>query len=111
MTAYHWTDNLAALVGEIQPDSILSRVVVKNEHVKAVLFAFDQGQALSEHQAAQPAIVQILSGEATITVGDDVHQAKQGAFMYLEPRLKHSIVAETPMTMLLLLLQTKPDVA
>lgn len=111
MTAYHWTENLAALVGEIQPDSILSRVVVKNEYVKTVLFAFDQGEALSEHQAAQAALVYILSGEATITLGDDLYQAKPGAFLFMEPRLKHSIVAKTPLTMLLLLLQPKSGAA
>ncbi len=111
METYHWTDNLAALTGEIQPDSIISRVVFKNEYVKAVLFGFDQGQALSEHQAGQPAVVQILSGQATVTIGDDVHQAGPGAFFYMEPRLKHSVVAETPMTMLLLLIQAKPGAA
>lgn len=109
MGAYHWTESLDDLAGVIQPESILSRVVFKNEHVKAVLFAFDQGQALSEHQAAQPAVLQILSGEATLTLGDDVLSAQPGALAYLEPRLKHSVVAKTPMTMLLLLLQSKPD--
>lgn len=104
---HQWVDNLDALIGAIQPDSILSRTFAKNEHVKAVLFAFDQGQSLSEHQAAQPAILHILSGEAKITLGDETHQAKAGSWAYMPPALKHSVYAETPLTMLLLLLQTK----
>lgn len=105
----HWTDNVAELAGYIQPESILSRTVFKNEHAKAVLFAFDAGQALSEHQAAQPAIIQIISGEATVQIGDETHEAGPGALAYLEPRLKHSVVANTPLVLLLFLLQTSPD--
>lgn len=104
---YHWTENVAALAGEIQPDSILSRTVFKNEHVKAVLFAFDTGQSLSEHSAAQAAIIQIVSGEATVTIGGDTFDAGPGAMAYMEPRLSHSVVAKSPLTMLLLLVQKK----
>ena len=109
MTAYQWIDDVAALAGEIQPDSILSRTIFKNEHVKAVLFAFDAGQSLSEHKAAQPAIVHVISGEATITLGDDAQEAKPGSVVYMEPGLAHGGVAKTPFTMLLLLLQSKRE--
>lgn len=109
MASYHWIEDLAGLVGDIQPDSILSRTVFKNEHVKAVLFSFDTGQSLSEHQAAQPALLHILRGEATLTLGDDTLEATAGAYAYLEPRLKHSVVAKTPLTMLLLLLKKEPE--
>lgn len=109
MSEYKWIENVAGSAGDIQPDSILSRTLVRSEHVKAVLFAFDQGQSLSEHQASQAAILQIVSGEATVTVGADTYAAKPGAMLYMPPGLRHSIVAETPLKMLLLLLQNKQD--
>jgi quercetin dioxygenase-like cupin family protein len=106
--AYEWVENVAALVPDIPPDGILSRTLFKNEHVKAVLFGFDAGQSLSEHQAAQPAVLHILSGEATLTLGDDVREAGPGSVAYMEPRLKHSVLARTPLTMLLLMM-AKPE--
>lgn len=108
MAAFEWIEDVAALVSEIPPDGILSRTLFKNPHVKVVLFAFDAGQSLSEHQAAQPAVLQFLSGEATLTLGDETREAGPGSTAYMEPRLKHSVLAKTPLTMLLLLL-AKPE--
>jgi quercetin dioxygenase-like cupin family protein len=104
MSEYLYHDQLLALTGQVQPDSILSRTLLKNEHVNVVLFTFDKGQALSPHKATQPAIIQILSGEATLTLGDDVKQAKAGSWVYMPTQLVHGVVAETPLVMLLLML-------
>jgi len=101
---YHAIPNLADLLAEVMPDSITSRTVHKDDGLKAVLFSFAEGQFLSEHSAAQPAIIHILSGEATITLGEDVHEAQAGTWIYMTPRLAHSVVAKTPLTMLLLML-------
>lgn len=104
MTAYTWLDNLPNLIETIPPQSIISRTIHKNAHVKAVLFGFDSGQALSEHSAGQPAIIHMLQGEASVTIGDDHFDASAGAWAYLPARLTHSIEAKTPLIMLLLLL-------
>lgn len=102
---YHIIPNLTDLMAEIAPDSITSRTVYKGDTVKAVLFGFAQGQSLSEHSAAQPAIIHILSGEATITLGTDTHEVGAGAWLYMTPRLAHGVIAKTPLVMLLLMLQ------
>lgn len=104
MSEYTYFDDLSGLTGEVQPDSILSRTLLRNEHVNMVLFNFDKGQTLSPHTATQPAMIQVISGEATITLGEDVKQAKPGAWMFMPTHLVHGIVAETPLVMLLLLL-------
>ena len=41
-------------------------------------FVFDQGQGLSEHTAPFDALVQILKGEAEITLGGTPHQLHGG---------------------------------
>jgi quercetin dioxygenase-like cupin family protein len=102
---YQFIPNLTDLMAEITPDSIISRTIYKDKTVKAVLFGFDAGQSLSEHRAAQPAIIHVLSGDATITLGDAVHQATTGTWVYMTPQLAHSVVAKTPFIMLLLLYQ------
>jgi quercetin dioxygenase-like cupin family protein len=101
---YHIITNLTDLLPQITPDSITSRTIYKGMDVKAVMFNFAQGQSLSEHSAAQPAIIHILSGEATITLGENIHEAQAGTWIHMTPRLAHSVVAKTPMRMLLLLL-------
>lgn len=100
-TPYTLIDDLAGLAEEIKPDSIFSRTFYKGDQVRAILFGFDTGQELSEHTSSREAIVQILSGEATVTVGGDVHQLKAGSWLHMQPRLKHSVCAKTPLLMLL----------
>lgn len=101
---YTWFENLPNLITDIQKDSIVSRTIYKDRQVKVVLFGFDAGQALSEHTAAQPAVIHILSGEGTLTLGDAVKEVQPGAWVHMPPGMKHSLIAKTPLKMLLLLL-------
>jgi quercetin dioxygenase-like cupin family protein len=99
--AYTLVENLGDLIESIQPDSIVSRTFYKDARLKAIMFGFDAGQELSEHTASQAAIIQIVQGEAIVTLGEDRHELGAGAWMYMPPRLKHSVYAQTPLTMLL----------
>jgi quercetin dioxygenase-like cupin family protein len=101
---YAFFDSLTSMIGEIPSDSIISRTIYKDAQIKAVLFGFDAGQSLSEHSAGQAAAIHILSGSATLTVGQDTYEVEAGAWMHMQPRLAHSLVAHTPVVMLLLLL-------
>lgn len=104
---YTLVDDLAGLIGTIQPDTIVSRTFHKANGLKGVLFGFGAGQALSEHTSSHAAMIQILSGEAEVTLGDDRHQLAAGAWVHMPPRMKHSVYAKTPLTMLLLMLTTE----
>jgi quercetin dioxygenase-like cupin family protein len=73
--------------------------------VKAVLFGFAPGQELSEHTAAAPAILHFVRGEARLTLGGDVTEARAGAWVHMPAQLPHSVFARTPVVMLLLLLK------
>ena len=96
-----YVPDLAGLVSEITPDSVISRTFYRDEHVKAILFAFAAGQELSEHTAAVPTALQIISGEAEVTLGEERYDAGPGAWAHMATRLPHSIVAKTPVVMLL----------
>lgn len=89
---------------EIIKESIVSRIIYKDDALNVTLFGFDEGQALSEHTASKPAIIQILRGEATLTLNGEVKEATAGAWLYMSPGLAHAIVAKTPLVMLLTLL-------
>lgn len=90
---------------EVPTDGILSRVLLKDSHVNVTIFGFDAGQELSEHTAASPAIVQILKGEATLTIAGEERSAGPGTWLHMPARMPHSLVAKTPVVMLLLLLK------
>jgi quercetin dioxygenase-like cupin family protein len=101
--AYFHIEDIAALVGEIPNDTIVSRTFHEGERLKAILFGFAPGQELSEHTASQPAILQFLEGEADLKLGEDEFVAAPGTWVRMPARLPHSVRARTQVTMLLLL--------
>ena len=100
---YLFFEDLNQLAPEVPSDSILSRTFHEDERLKAILFSFAAGQELSEHTASQPAILHFVSGEADLTLGTEALQAQAGTWAWMPARLTHSVVARTPVTMLLLL--------
>ncbi len=91
---------------DIPPDGILSRTLHADDHVKAVVFAFDAGQELSEHTASTSAIIHIIQGEARLMLGDDTVEAQAGAWVHMPAELPHGLHAETPVVMLLLMIRS-----
>ena len=90
---------------ELPADVILSRTIFQDDRIKAVVFGFGQGQELSEHTAARPAMLCFVKGEATVGLDDDVQEAQAGTWVHMPAGLKHSIKAQTPVVMLLVLLK------
>jgi quercetin dioxygenase-like cupin family protein len=82
-----------------------SIVLTDDDNAKVVLFAFAAGDGLKEHVAPMPAIIQIIRGEAEMTVGDQAVAGKPGTWIQMEPKTPHSIKATTPLVMLLTLLK------
>ncbi|MGB9604832.1 MAG: cupin domain-containing protein [Bryobacteraceae bacterium] len=89
----------------VPADGILSRTLHNDERLKVVLFGFAAGQELSEHTAATPAVLHVLEGEITLVLGEDRRQARAGAWVWMAPRLPHTLVANTPSVVLLLLIK------
>jgi len=84
---------------------IISRTVYQDEQIKAVLFGFAPGQELSEHTSATPAIMHFVQGEARVTLGQEVVEATSNTWVHMPAHFPHSILARTPVVMLLLLLR------
>jgi len=102
--SYSLIDDLADLIPEISPDTIVSRSVYQDGKLKAILFGFAPGQELSEHTAARPAVLHFLKGDAELTLGNDSSAAGPGTWAHMEAHLPHSILAKTEVIMLLLML-------
>ena len=95
------------LADELQPPESgkQSIVLLDDANTKVVLFAFAAGSGLTEHVAPFPAIIQIIKGEAALTVGDESIAGKPGTWIQMAPKTPHSIKAESPVVMLLTLLK------
>jgi len=90
---------------EIPQRGILSRTLYNDDDVQVVLFGFSAGHELSAHTAPMPASLFFLAGEADLTLGEDQHVVKAGAFAHMPPNLNHAIVAKTPLVMLLIMMK------
>ncbi len=90
---------------EIPSDGTLSKTIYADSQIKVVLFAMDTGQELSEHTAAVPAIIQVISGAARLTLGDATVPGQAGTWTHMPARLPHSVLAETPLVFVLTMLR------
>jgi len=101
---YYFNPDLIAATS-IPAKGILSQTLHNDDLVKAVLFAFAPGEELSAHTAPMPATLHFLEGTGTVTLGGETQAVRAGSFAYMPPNLPHSIVAETGVIMLLLMIK------
>ena len=96
------------LADELQPPESgkQSAVLADDANAKIVLFAFAAGDGLKQHIAPLPAIIQIIKGEAELTLGEEAVTGKPGTWIQMAAKTPHSIKATTPLVMLLTLLRT-----
>lgn len=85
--------------------SIVSRTIAENEAGTLTLFAFDSGQGLSEHSTPYDAIVQIIDGEAELTIGGEMVRAAAGQLVIMPANVPHSVNAAQRFKMLLIMLR------
>ena len=90
-----------AAEAQIPENGILSRTLYADDHVKVLVFGFAAGQELSAHTAPMSASLYIVSGEARLTLGDEVTAGKAGTYVHMPPQLTHGILALTPVVMML----------
>ncbi len=89
--------------------SIVSRTLAENDAGTLTLFAFDAGQGLSQHSAHFDAIVQVLDGQAELTIGGEAVPAEAGQLVIMPANVPHALKATTPFKMLLTMLRAKQD--
>jgi quercetin dioxygenase-like cupin family protein len=89
----------------VQPGAIVSRVLVKNKAGNITVFAFDEGQELSEHTTPFEAFIQVLDGEADIRIAETTHRVGAGHAIVLPAGVPHAVKAPVPFKMMLVMLR------
>ena len=97
--------SLSGLVN-YQEGAVVSRTLLKRAGGTITLFAFDEGQSLSEHTAPFDAIAHVLEGEADITIGGTPLRVTGGQMVLMPANVPHAVLAHTRFTMLLTMIRS-----
>ncbi|AFH48561.1 Hypothetical protein IALB_0849 [Ignavibacterium album JCM 16511] len=90
---------------KIQEKSIVSRQIIKKPSGNITLFAFDKDESLTEHTSPYEALVQIVKGRMTVTIGGNTFQVEEGEIILLPPNIPHGLVALEQTVMLLTMIK------
>jgi quercetin dioxygenase-like cupin family protein len=89
----------------VQDGAIVSREVISQKTGTVTVFAFDEGQQLSEHTAPFDAMVICLDGEAVVTIDNRPHPLKAHETIIMPAGIPHALRAETKLKMLLVMIK------
>ena len=90
---------------DYQTGAVVSRVLMRSPGGTVTLFAFDEGQGLSEHTAPFDALVQLLDGRAAVTVGGVRNEVLAGQVILLPGGVPHALDALSRFMMLLTMIR------
>ena len=89
-----------------QDGAVVSREIVRKPAGSVTLFAFDEGEGLSEHTAPFDALVQVLEGEAEIMVSGQSHRVLGGEMILLPAGEPHALKAVKRFKMMLTMIRS-----
>ena len=89
-----------------QAGAIVSHEVLRKPTGTVTAFAFDAGQALSEHTAPFDALICVLDGEAEMQIAGKPHQVSAGEMIILPANKPHAVKAVTSFKMLLVMIRS-----
>jgi len=92
---------------DVAPGAIVSRVLAKSGGGNVTLFAFDQGQGLSEHTAPFDALVQVVDGCLDLNIGGVEVRVAGGQIVRMPANVPHALHAAEPSRMVLTMLRDK----
>ncbi len=91
---------------DYQEGSVVSQTLIDKKNGSVTLFAFDQDQGLSEHTAPFEALVQIIDGNAHITIADNAYDLNPGEMILMPANVPHSVKATSQFKMMLTMIKS-----
>jgi quercetin dioxygenase-like cupin family protein len=92
---------------EYSSGSVVSKTLKQNPAGTITLFAFDEGQGLSEHSAPFDAVVRVIDGEGHFVIGGENYELREGEgqMIIMPANVPHAVKAEQRFKMLLTMLR------
>jgi quercetin dioxygenase-like cupin family protein len=91
---------------DYQEGSVVSRTIIDKKAGTVTLFAFDEGQGLSEHTAPYDALVYLLDGEAAVVISGKPIRLKKGEITIMPANEPHALKAVTRFKMILTMIRS-----
>lgn len=91
----------------IEEEQMLSRTIVQRKDLGMTIFSLDKGQEIGRHSSPGDAMVNLLSGCAEITIGEETFEVKEGQCIVMPAQIPHSLYAKEAFQMLLVVV--KPE--
>ncbi len=91
---------------DYQEGSVVSRTIIDKKTGTVTLFAFDEGQGLSEHTAPFDALVHLIDGEAEITISGKPLRLKKGEMVIMPAGDPHALQAVKKFKMILIMIKS-----
>jgi len=96
--------DLAGMV-DYSAGAVVSKTLMDKKTGTLTVFSSDEGQGLSEHTSPYDATVQILDGNAVITIGGKDLSVSTGQIIIMPAGVPHSLRAEQRFKMLLIMIR------
>jgi quercetin dioxygenase-like cupin family protein len=97
--------NLAEMI-DYQKGAVVSREIIGKKTGTITLFAFDEGQGLSEHTAPFDAVVYLVDGEAEITISGRPFRLSLGEMIIMPAHQPHALAALKKFKMMLVMIRS-----
>lgn len=99
---------VSKLVGmlDYQAGSVVSRTLIDKKTGTLTLFAFAEGQGLSEHTAPFDALAYIIDGEAEITISGKKFHLGEGEMIIMPADKPHALKAIKQFKMMLVMIRS-----
>jgi len=91
---------------EYQEGAVVSKTLIDEEKGTVTLFAFGEGQGLSEHTAPFDALVYILDGEAEIIISGKTLNLQNGEMVIMPANEPHALKAKSKFKMILIMVRS-----
>lgn len=91
----------------IKEEQMLSKTLVQRKDLGMTLFSLDKGQEIGRHSSPGDAMVNMLSGEARISIGEEIFHVSAGETIIMPANIPHSLFAKEAFQMLLIVV--KPE--
>ncbi|MEA1887672.1 MAG: cupin domain-containing protein [Bacteroidota bacterium] len=85
--------------------SVVNKIIKKTKAGNLTLFAFDEGQNLSEHTAPYDAMVHVIDGRARVIIDKKEYLLDEGSFIIMPADIPHALEAITEFKMLLVMIK------
>ena len=90
---------------EYQKGSVVSRTVIDKKSGTVTLFAFDEGEGLSEHTAPYDAMVIDLEGSVEVRISGTGNRLGEGDVIIMPANKPHALKALTRFKMMLVMIK------